>query len=480
MALGAMIVPRHVLGGPGYTAPSDMLNVGIVGAGGMGAENAQELGSEHIAAVCDVDLALVSKKADERAVDGEGKPREKGVRWREQFAAARHYQDFREMLAEGSDLDAILIATPDHTHAVIAAAAMRAGKHVYVQKPLAWSVSECRVLGRLARETGLVTQMGNQGHSSDNARRINEWVQAGVLGPVREVHVWTNRPIWPQGLPHPIYPPAQRTADQQLSWWPGDVATRLAEAIGGDYSPPPSLDWELWRGPEASDMAYHPIFHPFHWRGWAPFGVGALGDMGAHLIDHPYWALGLGYPETIEATSTPWGGGSDDPATYPMAMKVHYTFGRRGMQPPVAMHWYDGGLMPRRPDPLPADVVLEREGGVIFVGERGILLHETYGRNPRLFPDYLQAEADLVAPTYPRIEGSHEMNWVRACKGLEAASSPFEYAAPLTETMLLGLVALRAGQGRKITYDGGAMRVLDAVDANRFLTRTFRPGWEVA
>ena len=479
LALGAMIVPRRVLGGPGYTAPSDMLNIAVVGAGGMGAENAQQLGSEHIAAVCDVDMALVAAKVDERAVDGDGNPREEGVRWREQFQAARKYSDFRELLANADDIDAVLIATPDHTHAVIAAAAMRAGKHVYVQKPLAWSVEECRILQRIARETGVVTQMGNQGHSSDDARRINEWVQAGIIGPVREVHIWTNRPIWPQGLPHPVYPPEQRGPDEALSWWPGSVATRVAEAIGGDYHAPDSLAWELWRGGEAEDVAYHPVFHPFHWRGWTPFGVGALGDMGAHLVDHPYWALDLGYPETIEATSTPWGGGDENPATYPMAMKVHYTFPRRGLQPPVQMHWYDGGLMPQRPDVLPPDVELDRTGGVIFVGERGLLMHETYGNNPTLYPDYLRAEADRVAPSYPRIEGSHEMNWVRACKGLEPATSPFEYAAPLTETMLLGIVALRAGQGRKIHYDGGAMRVVNDNDANRHLSRTYRPGWEV-
>lgn len=479
LAFGAMIVPRHVLGGPGYRAPSDMLNIAVVGAGGMGAENAQEVGSEHIVAVCDVDFAQVEKKADERSRDGDGNPREKGVRWQEQLSAARRYADFREMLAEGDDIDAVVVATPDHTHAVIAAAAMRAGKHVYVQKPLAWSVEECRVLGRLADETGVVTQMGNQGHSSDDARRINEWVQAGVLGPVREVHIWTNRPIWPQGLPAPHFPPRERGPEADASWWPGDVAGRVADAIGGDWSPPDSLHWDLWRGPEADDIGYHPIYHPFHWRGWTRFGVGALGDMGAHLVDHPYWALDLGYPDTIEATSTPWGGPSDDPATYPLAMKVHYTFPRRGIQPPVSMHWYDGGLMPRRPDVLPADVVLDRGGGVIFVGERGILMHETYGRNPTLYPAYLQAEADLVTPTYPRIEGSHEMNFVRACKGEEAASSPFSYAAPLTETMLLGLVALRAGQGRKIHYDAASMRVLDDADANRWLTRNYRPGWEV-
>ena len=213
LALGGMVVPRHVLGGHGYQAPSDTLNVAIVGAGGMGAENAQELGSENIVAVCDVDLELVMDKARERMTDGDGNPREKGHRWVEQCESATKYTRFDEMLERQRDIDAVLIATPDHTHAVIAAAAMKEGKHVYVQKPLTWSVHEARALQGLARTTGVVTQMGNQGHSSDDARLINEWVQAGVIGNVREVHVWTNRPIWGQGLLRPT----ERPADFDLS-----------------------------------------------------------------------------------------------------------------------------------------------------------------------------------------------------------------------------------------------------------------------
>jgi len=479
-AFGAMIVPRHVLGGPGHQAPSDTLNVAIVGAGGMGAENAQQLGSENIVAVCDLDFGYVEKKVEERLTDNDGKPREKGHRWKEQFEAATRYGDFREMLARERDLDAVVIATPDHLHAVMAQACMEEGKHVYVQKPLTWSVHEARVLDRVARETGVVTQMGNQGHSSDDARLINEWVQAGVIGAVREVHVWTNRPVWPQGLPKPVYPPTERNYDEMTSWWPGDVAGLVAEAIGGDFHPPQGFDFDAWKGPAVTELGYHPIFHPFHWRGWVPFGVGALGDMGAHLVDHPYWALELGLPTAIETTSTPWGGGSEDPVTYPLATAVHYEFPRRGILPPVTMHWYDGGLMPKRPVELPDDVELDRGGGVIFQGERGILVHETYGRNPRLFPEGLQEEADAVPPSYDRVpEEGHEMNWARACKGLEAPVSPFSYAAPLTETMLLGLVALRAGQGRKIHYDAEAMRVTDMAEANRYLTREYRPGWEV-
>jgi predicted dehydrogenase len=489
-----MIVPRHVLGGVGYQAPSDTLNVAIVGAGGMGAENAQRLGSENIVAVCDLDFDYVERKVQERLTDGDGNPREEGHRWKEQYEAARRYYDFREMLARERDLDAVVIATPDHLHAVMAQACMEEGKHVYVQKPLTWSVHEARVLERLARETGVVTQMGNQGHSSDDARRINEWVQAGVIGTVREVHVWTNRPIWPQGIPAPAprtsarggsgpddaSPMGSEEGDDMTSWWPGDVAGRVARAIGGDFRPPEGFDFDAWKGPAVTDMPYHPILHPFHWRGWVPFGVGALGDMGAHLLDHPYWALDLGLPESVEATSTPWGGGSEDPATYPLATSVHYTFPARGARPAVELHWYDGGLMPRRPPRVPAEVELRRDGGVFFVGDRGVLLHETYGRNPRVFPAALQAEADAVPATSARIpDENHEMNWARACKGLEEATSPFSYAAPLTEVMLLGLVALRAGQGRRIHYDARAMRVTNAPEANRFLSRDYRPGWEV-
>ena len=480
LALGGMVVPRHVLGGHGYQAPSDTLNVAIVGAGGMGAENAQELGSENIVAVCDVDLELVMDKARERMTDGDGNPREKGHRWVEQCESATKYTRFDEMLERQRDIDAVLIATPDHTHAVIAAAAMKEGKHVYVQKPLTWSVHEARALQGLARTTGVVTQMGNQGHSSDDARLINEWVQAGVIGNVREVHVWTNRPIWGQGLLRPTARPSDFDLNSpDRSWWPGSIAEAHAWGLSGDFPVPGHLDWDQYLGPVARRVPYHPIYHPFHWRGWVDFGVGALGDMGAHLIDHPFWALNLGYPETIEATSTPWGGTADDPVSYPMATKVHYEIPRRGLMPSVSLHWYDGGLMPQRPELLPVDVELEPEGGVIFVGERGLLMHETYGRNPRLFPETLHEEAEVVPWRYDRIEDSHEMNWASACKEGREASCPFSYAAPLTEVMLLGLVALRTGQGVRLDYDGEAMRVTNSEVANRFLTREYRQGWSL-
>lgn len=480
LALGGMIVPRHVLGGPGHQAPSDTLNVAIVGAGGMGAENAQALGSENIVAVCDLDFDLVEKKVEERMTDGDGNPREEGHRWAEQYERAAKYTRYDEMLERQTDIDAVVIATPDHTHAVIAAAAMRAGKHVYVQKPLTYSVHEARALRDLAESTGVVTQMGNQGHSSDEARLINEWVQAGVIGNVREVHVWTDRPIWSQGLRRPAPWDADfDPVSPERGWWPGSVAASCAAGMYADFGVPDHFDWDLYLGPCAREVSYHPIYHPFHWRGWVDFGVGALGDMGAHLVDHPYWALDLGYPESVEASSTPWGGDSDDPVSYPAATTVHYEFPRRGLMPPVDLHWYDGGLMPKRPERLPPDVVLDRVGGVIFVGERGVLVHETYGRNPRLFPAELREEATIVPKMYPRIEESHEMNWAKACKGEGSPTCPFSYAAPLTEVMLLGLVALRAGQGFKMAYDPWRMNITNSVSANRFLTREYREGWSL-
>ncbi|MBT3497746.1 MAG: Gfo/Idh/MocA family oxidoreductase [Gemmatimonadales bacterium] len=481
LAMGAMIVPRKVLGGVGYQAPSDTLNIAIVGAGGMGNGNARELGSENIIAVCDVDMDFVARRAAEEAEpDGEGMPREKGIRWREQFNAARKFSDFRVMLDEMPDIEAVLIATPDHAHAAIAAAAMRAGKHVYCQKPLTYTVHEARVLQELAESTGVVTQMGNQGHSGDDARLLNEWIQAGVIGNVHEVHVWTNRPIWSQGLLRPApFPEDFDPNSTDRSWWPGSIQAAHATGLHGDFAVPAGLDWDLYRASNAQSVDYHPIYHPFHWRGWTDFGVGALGDMGAHLIDHPVWALDLGLPTTIEATSTPWGGPEDNPVSYPMATKVHYEFPRRGLLPEVDLHWYDGGLMPKRPEHLPDDVRLNREGGVIFVGERGILMHNTYGRNPRLYPEALNEEAAAVPQSYLRIEDSHEMNWANACKGIGEATCPFSYAAPLTETMLLGIVALRTGQGFKIRYDAENMRVTNSEKANEYLVREYREGWAI-
>ena len=349
LAMGAMIVPRPVLGGPGYQAPSDRLNLAIIGVGGQGTGNAQEFGTEHISAICDVDFGVVHRRVQERLTDGDGNPREKGHRWREQFLQARQYTDFRELLDREADLDAVLIATPDHLHAPIAKAAMEAGKHVYVEKPLTYTVHEARALNEIAERTGVVTQMGNQGHSEDGARLINEWVAAGVLGDVTEVHIWTNRPIWPQGFQRPTRWDGGLNPGWYQQWNRGAILSMTADVMDAGYPVPKGMNWDMYLGPTTKEIPYHPVYHPFNWRGWVDFGVSALGDMGAHLVDHPYWALGLTYPTTIEATSSPWGGPSEDPASYPQAMRAHYEFPARGDMPPVDMHWYDGGFMPSRP-----------------------------------------------------------------------------------------------------------------------------------
>jgi len=489
-----MIVPRHVLGGPGFQAPSDTLNIAIVGFGGMGSGNAEVLAqAENIVAVCDVDLAFSDRNVSEKEKKRDGSPRPEGVKLREQFNKAAKYRDFREMLDKQKDIDALVVATPDHNHAVVAKAAMQLGKHVYVQKPLTTTVHEARALAQLARDNPkVVTQMGNQGHSMEGTRSIVEWIQAGIIGPVREVHVWTNRPIWPQGISRPIAP-AQVPPGQSLAsgWDMRTINNAAAAAMSAGGTPmPEGMRWDLYLGGATEDIPWHPVYHPFNWRGWTDFGVGALGDMGAHLIDQPYWALGLTQPLSVEATSTPWGttpvppaqpGGSyrSRPVCYPQAMLVHYEFGARGKQPPVKLSWYDGGLQPPRPDQLPDSVEMQREGGVIFIGEKGILMHETYGNNPRIWPDALMEKAKTVPKTLPRIAVSHEFNWVAACKGQGVASSPFQYAAALTETMVLGIVALRAGQGKKILYDGAASNITNVAAANQYLTREYRSGWEV-
>src|SRR5688572_18733136 len=325
VAMSALILPRRILG-HGYQAPSDTLNVAIVGAGGMGMSNAESLVTQNIVALCDVDFGYVDRQLLPRLKDRDGAARPVGVQLQQAYLKARRYRDFREMLAKQSDIEGVVIATPGHSHAVIAKAAMEAGKHVYVQKPLTYSVHEARVLRDTARRTKVVTQMGNQGHSSNDARLINEWIGAGIIGPVREVYVWTNRPIWPQGIARPGAPAAG--APPLTSWNRRTIAEATAAAMSGDHQPPAGLDWELYLGP-IPDVPYHPVYHPFNWRGWVDFGVGAIGDMGAHLIDQPFWALGLTYPTSISSTSTPWGGGERTPATYPLATMVQYEFPAR-------------------------------------------------------------------------------------------------------------------------------------------------------
>ncbi|HEX7284324.1 MAG TPA: Gfo/Idh/MocA family oxidoreductase [Vicinamibacterales bacterium] len=484
------IVPRHVLG-RGQTPPSDRLNIAGVGVGGMGRTNLLNLGLDNnIVALCDVDWGFAGplwqsarleadlKREQDRLAKMDLTPEarrnsehrvsslQKLIK--EDVPKQKRYRDFRIMLEEQKDIDAVVVATPDHMHASIAMAAMDLNKHVYVQKPLCWSVDEARKLARKARQAKVVTQMGNQGHSWDDGRKAVEWVQSGAIGDVTEVHVWTNRPLsyWPQGIPRP----EPKRLTENMRWNMNGVMARLANAMG-IYAVPEDLDWDLFLGP-APHVEYHPVYHPFNWRGWVDWGAGALGDMGAHLLDHSYWALDLGYPTSVETVSTPF-----DKECFPMASKTYYEFPARGSKPPVKLTWYDGGMFPPTPPEFADGEKLNPEGGAIMVGTKGKVIHNTYGLAAKLLPASLQESVGNPKQTLPRITTSHEVNWSNACKGIGEASSPFEYAAKLTEVMLLGIVAMRAGV--KIKYDGADMRITNSREANDMLKREYRRGWSL-
>ena len=357
-AAGITIVPRHVLGGTGYQAPSDTVNVAVVGyAHGMGTSNLMNVAkTDNIVALCDCDESGAARTATVRRGTLERHPN------------AARYKDYRVMLQKQKDIDALVIATPDHTHAVIAMAAMQLGKHVYVQKPLTRTISEARALTEAARRYKVVTQMGNQGHSEEGLRLLEEWVAAGAIGKVHEVHCWTNRPIWPQGMPRPTDTPAV----------------------------PDGLDWDLWVGPSPM-RPYNPTYHPFGWRAWQDFGAGAMGDMGCHVMDAAFQVLKLGAPTSVIASMgcnvirVPNGLGVlenrrvqyDD--SYPPSSVIHLAFPARGNMPPVKLHWYDGGILPERPDDLEPERRMP-ESGTIFVGDKGRLWCETYSESPGSFP----------------------------------------------------------------------------------------------
>ncbi len=445
VAASAMIVPRHVLGGPGYQAPSDKLNIAGVGVGGMGGNNIRQCATtENIVALCDVD-------------------EEVSARTFKNYPDAKKYKDWRVMLEKEKGIDAVVVATPDHNHAVIAMACMKLGKHVYVQKPLTRSIWEARMLTEAAKKYNVVTQMGNQGHSGEGVRFIEEWIAAGAIGKVYEVHSWTNRPIWPQGMPRPT-----------------------------DTPPVPStLDWDVWIGP-APMRPYNPAYHPWSWRSWWDFGAGALGDMGCHVMDATYTALKLGYPTSVEATIAyqfvpppPGGRGYGRRLEYhdsfPIASMVHYTFPARSKKyPAVTYHWYDGGLLPKRPEELEPDRRLP-ESGTIFVGDKGKLICETYSESPRLIPETKMKAFKRPKPTIPRVKGGaggHEQNWIQAIKTKGKATSDFGYAGPFAETVLLGNLAIWFA-GKKLLWDGPNMKVTNLDEANALVKPTYREGWSL-
>jgi len=376
----------------------------------------------NVVALCDVD--------EERAAGS-----------RERFPDAPFYHDFREMLdREHRDIDAVQISTPDHTHAVAALACMERGKHVFVQKPLTQNIHEARVLTEAARRYRVATHMGNQGHQGAGVRRLTEWVAANRIGPIREVHCWTDRPWWPQNVGRPEDTPPV----------------------------PETLDWDLWLGP-AEWRPYNPAYLPFKWRGWWDFGSGALGDMGCHIMDPAYTSLELGYPSAVEAD---FEGGTDE--TLPAASTVTFEFPARGDMPPVKLYWYDGGRKPKRPEGIPEDEQLGDGGnGTLFVGDWGFMTCDTYGGSPRLVP----YEKPHVERTIPDSIGHYE-EFVEACKTGKPSGGNFDYAGPFTEAILLGVLALRTG--KRIEWDGPNMRVTnDVPEAAQYISRIYREGWAV-
>ncbi len=438
---GFTIVPRHVLGGQGSPAPSDKLNIAGVGVGGMGKTNLKRCEAENIVALCDVDFDMAAEVF-------------------EKYPNAKQYRDFRVMLDEQSDIDAVIIATPDHTHAVIAMAAMERKKHVYVQKPLTHSVSEARLLTETAREQGVVTQMGNQGHSGEGARLLCEWVWNGAIGPIREAHAWTNRPVWPSGVER------GRPTDRP--------------------EVPPDLDWDLWLGP-ARARPYHPVYHPAKWRAWWDFGTGSLGDMGCHIVDPLFWALKLKYPVSVEANISQywpafWEKAEPKNEMFPRSTIVRLGFPAREDMPEVNVTWWDGGLMPARPAGLePGRRMGDNDGGILLIGDHGAIMGNTYGESPRLVPESAMRRYRTPRRTLERIPDGpdgHERDWIRACKGGPPASSNFEYSGPLSEMVLMGNLAVRF-PGKRLLWDGAAMEVTNDEDANAYVRREYREGWRL-
>jgi len=352
------------------------------------------------------------------------------------------YLDFRRMLEKEKDLDAVLVATPDHVHEVAAMAAIQSGKHVYCEKPLCHSVYEVRQLTEAARKAKVATQMGNHGHSSEGIRLTCEWIWDGAIGPVREVHAWSDTgPEW----------------------------TDLTERPKETPPVPPSLDWDLWLGP-APFRPYHPAYVPYNWRGWWEFGTGGIGDMACHNLDPAFWALKLGFPTSTEASFCE---GSKE--TVPHASIVHFDFPARGDMPPVKLHWYDGGSTPQRPESLELGRKLGESGnGLLLVGDKGTIMCGGWSGNPRLIPETRMRAYKRPPKSLPRSKGHHR-DWVNACKGLGQSSSNFEVAGPMIEAILMGAIAIRTGE--KLYWDGANMRCTNFDAANEYIRPKYREGW---
>jgi predicted dehydrogenase len=420
------IVPRHVLG-RGYRAPSDTLNVACVGVGGMGFNDVRGMAGENIAVLCDID-----DRSAERAFN--------------MWPRAKRYKDFRVMFEQEPGIDAVTVSTPDHTHAAVTMMALKAGKHVYTQKPLARTVGEVRALtDEAARRPKQVTQMGNQGHALEGTRVIREWVEAGTVGVVQRVDFWTNRPIWPQGINRPL-----------------DV-----------HHVPPTFDWNLWLGP-AMERPWHPGYAHFNWRGWWDFGTGAMGDMACHLMDAAFWTLGLKYPARVIPEST-----SLFPETAPKSSRITFEFPAREGRPAVTLVWRDGSIFPPRPNeygmrrPWPFD----QEGGQLWIGDRGSFFAGTYGGDPTMCDEARHAEvvAKPVPKKYPRTEGVYK-EWIAAIKaGTQPGSSFAGHAGPLTEMIVLGNLAVRSGRTIELDTETGTIKTSGIPP--EWVMPVYRSGW---
>ncbi|TFG45195.1 MAG: Gfo/Idh/MocA family oxidoreductase [Candidatus Brocadiia bacterium] len=418
------VVPSFVLGGPNHTAPSEKLNIAFIGCGGQGERNIRQFSNENIVAFCDVD--------EERASGSYNL-----------YPAVPKYRDFRKMLEKEKHIDAVVVTTPDHTHAIAAMTAIRMGKHVYCEKPLAYTIYETRRLTEAARQAKVATQMGIHHHAGEGVRVGVEILQSGVVGGIKEVHLWTIRPeeLWSQGIGRPEETPPV----------------------------PSTLDWDLWLGP-APYRAYHPAYVPFKWRGWWDFGTGAFGNMGCHVMDMAFWALKLGERSvSVEASTTRF-----KEETYPASSLIRFEFGGLGEMPPVSVTWYDGGLLPWRPRELESNRRLPSHGG-IYIGEQGTIL-ASLGDGPRIIPESKMKGFKVPERTLPRSSGQHE-EWVQACKGGAKPLADFEYSGPMTELVLLGNLAIR--MGKRLEWDSANMKIPNAPEAEQYLHREYRKGWEL-
>lgn len=429
-AAAAAAFPSILRSQEGGPALNEKLNIALIGVGGRGKSAIEALTTENYVAFCDVDDVTAA----------------------ETYAAypdVPRFRDYREMFAQmGEQIDAVVITTPDHMHFPIAMTALAHGKHLYVEKPLTHTVEEARRLTEAARAAGVVTQMGNQGHSNEGTRLTKEWIQAGLIGEVHEIHSWTDRPIWPQGLDLPDH-------------------SKFIPVV------PDTLDWNLWLG-VADDRPYDPAYLPFAWRGWWDFGCGAFGDMACHLMDAAYWALDLASPTAISAFSA-----GNTVHSAPTSSVVTYEFPARGSMPALTWKWYDGGLEPTFPADWEEGRAFAANGnGTLIIGSEASIVNTTYNASPRIFPATRMRELapHLPPKTLPRVETSnHYLAWANAIRENRQPASTFDYAGPFTETVLLGNAAVRAN--RRLEFDADAVRFTNFESANQYLTKDYRPGW---